>query len=153
MKKYTLKREQVIHSNMEEVWSFFSTPINLAKLTPPNIKFEVITDPLPETITTGVQFQYKIRVNGINMEWHSEIQDVIPQKQFADYQLKGPYKYWKHVHSFEEMEDGKVLMTDVVTYALPMGILGQFAHWLFVKRQLKGIFDYRIKVVDEVFGA
>ena len=42
-------------------------------------------------------------------------------------------------------------MTDIVSYELPYGILGKFTHALFVKKQLERIFNYRIKMVDEIF--
>ncbi len=43
-------------------------------------------------------------------------------------------------------------MRDIVNYKLPLGILGDIAHAVFVKAQLKAIFDYRFKKLEEVFG-
>jgi hypothetical protein len=34
---------------------------------------------------------------------------------------------------------------------LPLGMLGRFAHWLFVRKQLESIFAYRFQKVDELF--
>ena len=34
---------------------------------------------------------------------------------------------------------------------MPLGFIGKFVHWLFIKKQLESIFDYRIKKVDELF--
>jgi len=43
-------------------------------------------------------------------------------------------------------------MTDIVHYKLPFFFLGDIANWLFVKRQLKGIFDFRFQATEAKFG-
>jgi hypothetical protein len=43
-------------------------------------------------------------------------------------------------------------MTDIVHYKLPLWILGDIAHALFVKAQLNHIFDYRFEAVDKKYG-
>ena len=41
---------------------------------------------------------------------------------------------------------------DIVHYGLPFGPLGRFAHFLFVRRQLERIFDFRESYLAEHFG-
>lgn len=89
-------------------------------------------------------------IPGIKISWVTEITHVEDLKFFVDEQRFGPYSMWHHEHHFEE-RDGSVLMTDKVSYKLPLGFLGHLAHFLFVKKQLKAIFDYRIKVLEEKF--
>jgi len=48
--------------------------------------------------------------------------------------------------------EGGVEMTDIVHYKLPFWFLGDIANSLLVKRQLKGIFDFRFKKVESLFG-
>jgi ligand-binding SRPBCC domain-containing protein len=43
-------------------------------------------------------------------------------------------------------------MTDLVTYRLPAGPLGNMAHRLFVREQLEGIFRYRESALEKRFG-
>jgi ligand-binding SRPBCC domain-containing protein len=43
-------------------------------------------------------------------------------------------------------------MTDEVKYALPLGWIGFLAHWIFVKRKLNAIFDYRFEVLSRIFN-
>jgi len=45
-----------------------------------------------------------------------------------------------------------VEMIDIVHYKNPFGFIGQAANSLFVKRQLKKIFEYRFHKVEEIFG-
>ena len=46
-----------------------------------------------------------------------------------------------------------VFVDDVVEYELPFGPLGAIAHALFVRRQLRQIFDYRELAVERAFSA
>jgi len=85
---------------------------------------------------------------GIKMRWCTEISQVVENEYFIDEQRFGPYKMWHHQHHFKEVEGG-VEMTDIVHYGIPLGILGQLANRLFVKKQLKEIFDYRKIAVEK----
>ena len=43
-------------------------------------------------------------------------------------------------------------MRDVVRYKEPLGFLGSIAHFLFVRRTLDKIFDYRRDAVRNILG-
>ena len=67
-----------------------------------------------------------------------------------DTALKSPYKQWIHLHTFEQSAKGETIMKDIVRYRLLLEPLGDLAHW-YVKKELKYIFDYRYKVIEEIF--
>jgi len=79
------------------------------------------------------------------------ITDYVQNIKFVDEQLKGPYSYWHHTHTFESSNDG-TFINDKVIYALPFGIFGRITHRLFIKRSLNNIFDYRVKVINQMFS-
>ena len=85
------------------------------------------------------------------MNWVTEITHVKDKHFFVDEQRMGPYSMWHHQHFFEQSEGG-VMMTDIVTYIPPFGILGVIANSVIIKRQLESIFDYRFKVMDKKFN-
>jgi ligand-binding SRPBCC domain-containing protein len=148
---YQLKRQQLVKTDMGTCWEFFSSPKNLAVITPDYMRFTVLTEQ-PEKMYEGLMIAYTITpLLGIRMGWVTEIKYVHEHLFFVDEQRKGPYRMWHHEHHFEAVEGG-ILMTDIVSYMLPFGILGKFAHWLFVKKQLEGIFDHRFAVVERLFG-
>lgn len=150
MKVYTLKQEQFIPISLKRAWEFFSSPGNLKEITPKHMGFEIISG-TPEKMYPGQVIQYIVRpVLGIPMHWMTEIKHVSEPYYFVDEQRNGPYKMWYHQHWIEEVEGG-VIMKDQVNYALPLGILGRFAHWLFVKKKLEGIFSHRKEILDKYF--
>ena len=138
MKEYTLHAEQLLPRPRDEVFSFFADARNLEALTPPWLKFEVLT-PAPIEMRPGALIDYRIRVHGLPIRWRTEITAWNPPHRFVDVQLSGPYTLWHHTHTFEE-RNGGTLCCDDVRYR-PRG--GALMNWLFVDRDVKKIFDFR----------
>lgn len=150
-KIYRLEYEQLINTTLDKAWSFFSGAENLQRITPSYMRFDITSPQTNKPVYAGQIITYKIHpVLGIPLNWMTEITQVKEGAYFIDEQRRGPYNLWHHQHHFEEVAGG-VKMTDIVHYALPLGILGQFAHALFVKKQLSGIFSYRKEKVEELF--
>lgn len=150
--RYHLYREQQLNCNIEEVWDFFSSPLNLSKITPQDMKFTVLSDLKNTPIYEGMEIDYLVSpVLGIPLKWKTRITQVNYQKSFTDLQAKGPYRYWNHYHEFIENDKG-VLMKDSVDYELPFGFLGKLAHSLFVHKRLKSIFEFRYNFLEEYFN-
>ena len=148
---YRLKREQLVRTDLQTCWDFFSSPQNLAVITPEKLRFTVLSEQ-PARMYEGLMIAYTVSpVLGIPLGWITEIKTVKEGLFFVDEQRKGPYRIWHHEHHFEAVEGG-VLMTDIVSYTLPLGFLGKFAHWLFVRKHLEAIFEYRFRKVEELFN-
>ncbi|GET25762.1 SRPBCC family protein [Prolixibacter sp. NT017] len=148
---YTLVARQIIETGIDEAWEFFSSPANLRLITPPEMGF-VITSPAPSaTAYHGQIISYKLHpVGKIKTNWVTEITHVSEKKFFVDEQRKGPYRMWHHEHHFKDL-NGRVEMTDRVTYRLPLGVLGKLVHNIFVKQKLREIFVYRKMKIEEIF--
>jgi ligand-binding SRPBCC domain-containing protein len=151
-KVYQLKKVQVIPASIEEVWDFFSSPENLKKITPPHLGFQVLSTQHGDKMYTGQLIEYTVKpLLGIPLYWMTEITQVEPMKYFVDEQRHGPYSFWQHQHHFKEVNSG-VEMTDIVHYKIPFWFIGDIANSLFVKSQLKKIFDFREEVTVKTFG-
>jgi ligand-binding SRPBCC domain-containing protein len=132
-----------------KAWKFFSNPLNLEKITPPDMSFSVLTPNLPGKIYSGMMIQYAVTpLLGIKMNWLTEIKHVREPYYFIDEQRAGPYSLWYHEHSFTESGEN-TWMKDEVFYSLPLAFVGSFAHSLFVRRKIERIFDHREKVIAE----
>ncbi len=141
MKEKVLEYKTTIRRPLSEVFDFFSKAENLDSLTPPHLKFKILT-PTPIEMFPGQLIKYKISLFGIPFFWKTRITEWIPGKKFADEQLSGPYTKWYHEHFFEE-RDGITYMTDRITYLSKGWILAPFLHWLFVDKNVIEIFEYR----------
>lgn len=148
---YRLVRQQIIPAPLAEVWAYFSNPNNLNELTPPDMHFEIRYGGQAE-MYPGQILEYRVEfVRGIRSRWLTEIAHIQPQVSFVDEQRIGPYRFWFHEHTFIQVGAG-VRMHDLVTYALPFGLIGDIVHWAWVKRRLNQIFDYRIQKIEQIFG-
>lgn len=150
MRTHTLKRVQRFHHPVREVFAFFETPENLAVITPPWLDFTILT-PGPISMRQGAVIDYTIRWLTIPVRWTSLISVYMPPVRFVDEQIRGPYRLWRHTHSFAE-SDGWTTMTDEVEYRVPYGIAGTIAHALVLRHQLEEIFHYRAETIGRVFG-
>ncbi len=150
MKVYTLTRELYIRKPLSEVFSFFDRPENLAVITPKMLDFKILT-PQPIKMKMGAIVDYIIKISGISFHWRTIISSYDPPNCFIDEQIKGPYAFWHHKHTFTEFND-RTLMKDVVHYSLPFGFIGILAHRIYVKRNINYIFDCRIKAINNLFS-
>ncbi|MFD1552133.1 hypothetical protein DNU06_00450 [Putridiphycobacter roseus] len=148
---YQFKRKQFVHTDIETLWHFISNPVNLKKITPDYMGFEITSETPEEEMYEGMIIVYQVTpLLGIRTTWVTEITKVERGKFFVDEQRMGPYKVWHHEHRIEKVEGG-VMMTDIVSYQPPFGFLGSIANSLVIEKKLHEIFEYRKKVLEELF--
>jgi ligand-binding SRPBCC domain-containing protein len=133
----------------ERVFPFFADAANLELLTPPELRFQILTPP-PITMAEGTLIRYRLRLLGIPFEWLTRIAVWNPPQEFVDEQVKGPYRRWVHKHLFVETSEG-TRMHDAVTYELPFSPIGELAAPL-VELQVRRIFAFRAKVLKRALG-
>ncbi len=138
---------------MDTAWDFFSSPLNLAEITPESMTFDV-TSPIKkdEKMFPGMIITYKVSpLLGIKLNWMTEITHVKDKEYFIDEQRFGPFAFWHHLHRFEAI-DGGVLMHDILHYAIGYGFIGTIANEIMVSKKINEIFSFRYKKVEELFG-
>jgi ligand-binding SRPBCC domain-containing protein len=148
---YQFKRKQKIDQPIEVVWDFISNPKNLKLITPDYMGFDITSKDIAKTMYPGMIISYKVSpLLGIKLNWVTEITHLTENKYFVDEQRVGPYKIWHHQHILEPSNDGTI-MTDIVSYKPPLGIIGSLTNSM-IKNKLTEIFDYRNKVLSDIFN-
>jgi ligand-binding SRPBCC domain-containing protein len=151
-KVYSFKKVQLIPASLDRVWDFFAVSDNLRHITPGGMDFKLKSDYIEGKMYPGQIIEYSVKpFFGIPLYWMTEIMHVAEKKYFVDEQRFGPFGLWHHQHHFREVAGG-VEMTDIVHYKIPYWFIGDIVHALFVKEKLQGIFNYRYKRVEELFG-
>lgn len=130
-----------------ELFPFFADAGNLDVITPPWLRFAILT-PRPIEMKVGTRIDYRLRVHGLPVRWQSEITAWQPPHRFVDEQRRGPYRAWSHEHTFTE-QNGGTLVADHVRYAVLGGAL---IERLFVRRDIATIFAYRQQKLAALFG-
>lgn len=148
---FIIKKEQLLKTDINSAWDFFSNPLNLSAITPSWLNFKIVSD-LPEKMYQGMIVEYRVHpFLSIPIKWITEITHINEPFFFVDEQRFGPYKFWHHKHFFREM-NGSVFMTDEVHYILPFGIPGMIFNSIIVKNKLEEIFGYRFNTLEKIFN-
>lgn len=109
-------------------------------------------------VTTGLlgpgdQVTWKARHFGLTWRMTSTISAWERPAYFVDEQVSGPFRHWRHEHRFEAApRPGATLMTDIVDFSAPAGLLGTIADLLVLRRYLTRLIHVRndhIRAVTE----
>ena len=149
---YKLERSVIVPAPRNEVFEFFSDPHNLARITPPSMGFKITRiGELP--VSPGFRIVYTVRpLFGVPVKWVTRIAVFDPPHRFVDIQEQGPYRLWRHEHTFESL-NGHTLMRDRVEYEMPFGLIGDVVQRLVVASQLQKIFEYRTRKLARLFAS
>lgn len=148
---YHIESSIVVSADIQTCWEFFTKSENLEQVTPKEMGFKTIYKSKGE-MYEGQIIEHVVKpILGIPLKWTTEITTMKAPHYFIDHQLSGPYSVWHHQHHFEEVANGTKI-TDIVTYQMPLGPLGNIAHFLFAKKKIQGIFTHRDKVIPGILG-
>ncbi|WP_422351295.1 SRPBCC family protein [Flagellimonas sp.] len=151
MQLHRLHTKQFLPISLMEAWEFLSNPENLSTITPAHMEFKILSG-ADRPMFPGQIISYTVRpFPFFKVQWITEITHMEQGHYFVDEQRHGPYAFWHHKHFIKEHGNG-VLMEDIVDYGLPFGPFGELLHFLFIKRQLNQIFEYRKQKLEKLFG-
>ncbi|MGI9591001.1 MAG: SRPBCC family protein [Myxococcota bacterium] len=145
---HRLHGRQVLPLPRKDVFPFFADAGNLARITPPELRFRFVTE-LPIEMREGALIEYQLLLFGVPFGWQTRISRWEPDEAFVDEQIRGPYRRWVHTHRFHE-RGVETEIIDEVEWALPLQPFGEIARPL-VRRQLERIFDYRAEAIRAIF--
>jgi len=130
----------LIDAPLEMVFDFHTDPKNLERIMPGNVKVLSCT---MEGLFQGAKLDLVMRWHGlITKRWLIELEVFKRPNALVDLQIKGPFKAFRHVRTFEAA-GGMTLLTDDLSYELPFRFFGRLIEKLVLGRTVKSQFAYR----------
>lgn len=139
--------ETLVPTPLDETFAFFSDAINLEKLTPSWLNFQIRSGG-PLKMREGLEIDYAIVLHGFPIPWKTRIDVWEPGVRFVDRQVNGPYVWWHHEHRFEATEGGGTRVIDHVEFVPRLRLLTNG----FVRRDVERIFEYRKEALKRIFA-
>ena len=146
---WSLICEQRVSCPIANTFSFFSTARNLERLTPPFLKFRIhyISS---EPLVAGAIIDYSLRLHHLPIRWQSQIEQWEPPYHFVDNQIRGPFKLWRHTHTFRA-DGNDTIITDTVQFNLYCRSLKHTPILTWIHNDLRTIFEFRQREITKVF--
>jgi ligand-binding SRPBCC domain-containing protein len=135
----------IVKSPIEKVWNFYTDAKHLEIITPKEIELKIIST-TNQNIVQGQEIWVSGRIFEKirrRMKWHSRI-TFLKAHEYIDEMLSGPFKKWRHLHRFCDIDGKQTEIIDEVDFELPYGILGKLFEG-YAYKQLQNIFEYRKK--------
>jgi ligand-binding SRPBCC domain-containing protein len=167
--RHHFETEQWLPYPFKRVFAFFADPANLPALMPGWQRARVeranyVSPPGPPStgkVVAGPGSLITISFRAVpllplRLEWDAYIAEFQWNEYFCDEQRRGPFKYFRHCHRVSnEARDGMTgsMVSDAVEYELPLGMLGDLANVLAVKRQIRSLFAHRQRMLPMLLSA
>jgi ligand-binding SRPBCC domain-containing protein len=154
---------------VERVFLFFANPENLPRMMPPSTatridalrlvrpREQAWTGP-PDLAGAGSEIVTSFRVVpflGVRATWIARITEFEWNHHFADMQVKGPFRLWRHRHELHGESRGGVsgtTVSDKIECQVGFGALGRAALKFMLARQIASTFRYRQKVLPQLLA-
>lgn len=102
-------------------------------------------------ITHPLVAGFKLAGRGVGVPWRVRHLELVPGERFVDEQVSGPFKLWRHEHHFADGPGGSTVITDRITWELPVRLPAGFDQALF-EMQLDGLLQFRERQLRDDLG-
>lgn len=136
----------LINCKLEELFSFHLDSNNITKITPADIKVELLCD---DSFTyEGKIVKLRTTKFFIPTYWEVKIEKIQTPNLLIDTAFKSPFKSWKHQHVFTQKGEQSELK-DIIEYEPPFGVFGKILN-RFIESDIQKMFLYRHEKTKEL---
>ncbi len=150
MSLHVFLRSTPVQTSAQTLFDWHEAPGAFQRLTPPGEPVRVLKQ--VGGIRDGAQVSVRVGRWPFSLRWDLEHRDYRQGESFADQQVRGPFRSWRHVHRMVATGPDSCILEDRIEYALPFGVLGDLAARLIVAPKLRRLFDFRHAVTRRAFG-
>lgn len=144
-----LQISQLIPAPRFDAFDYLTDPTNLPFLLKPAIDVQLKSEEI--ALKRGAEIHFLMTRYGLSQNVRLRVEDWLRGSRLTYRQVEGLFFAWTHTMKFEEHGDNATLVTDVIDYQMPFGLIGYLADDLLVKRDMGGILETRLQKAKEYF--
>lgn len=118
------ERRSELPYSAETLYAYHCNPGAFGRLTPPWESVRVRE--ADEGIKEGDVRHLRIGPGPLALPWTAVHKDFVEGRQFADVQEKGPFRSWRHEHTFEPLDENRAALRDRIQYEFPLNLPANF---------------------------
>jgi ligand-binding SRPBCC domain-containing protein len=131
------------------VFAFFLRPANVAALSPPEPRLELVEG--PELLTLGARVTWKGRRWGVAYRIVTEVTALETDARLVEEQRQGPLRKWQLTRRFEATPQGTRL-TEEIEFEPPGGLLGFAVTAGTIEQDLDAAYAHRDRRLPELLA-
>lgn len=140
---------RLIPASQGDVYRYITDLSNLPQWLDPSLEVD-FPEP-PPVLRPMTEFDLRFTRFGQSVISKFRVDELKPREVFSYRQMSGFFKSWVHTQLLSAHDTKTTLMTDVVDFTMPYGLLGALADDLFVSRDLERMLKHRLMKVEERF--
>lgn len=144
-----VQTSHLIPATKEELFAYLTDLQNLPEMLGGRIEVEFPST--PPTLKPQVEFEVQMTRFGIAVRAFVRVEQLIPGVRFGYRQLSGFFRSWSHVMLLDEHDAEQTRLTDVVDFAMPLGLVGALLDDLYVRGDVERLLKFRALKVAEYF--
>lgn len=134
--------QQIIQAKPYDVYQYLTSPQNLKDQLRGLIDVELLS-PAVE-LQPGAEYLFRMKRFGIEQAIRFGVEKYVTGISFTYHQVSGLFASWRHTIKIEPRESSHALVTDLVEYEVPFGLLGRLLDDFFAEREIKKILKHRL---------
>ena len=112
------KHQFIVNSPIDRVWKFYTDVKHLEIITPKETGLKIINF-TSQNIVQGQEIWCSGKIIAKRrMRWHSKI-TFLKHYEYVDEMLAGPFKKWRHLHKFQNIDEKLTAVIDEIEFELP----------------------------------
>lgn len=145
-----IKAQILIPATQMSVFRYATDPNNLPAQLAKNIKLKWLN---PGTqLQLGAEYSFAMKRVGIEQPVRFRVDRLSVGASLTYHQLEGLFQVWIHTMKFEKVSANETMMTDLIEYEMPLGLMGRVVDDFWWRKDLKKILDHRLQVIREHFS-
>lgn len=140
-----VERQSRLPVPAEEAFAWHRRPGAFERLSPPWERIDVLER--SGGIEDGARMVLRVRSGPLRMRWIVVHRDYVPDRQFVDEQVEGPFTHWVHLHRFDPLSADGSIATDRVEFSPPFGTLGAASGMWVARPRIERMLAYRHRIL------